>query len=524
MNVRRIRDSFQPRGKRDIETPETIPTMKSAHQHQETATHPHPDHPFAETRRNKACSPSLSRRTFLASAAVGGMASFLLHSPANAADSPIPDQPLELIGNRFLTFNTVVRVNQIEISRDRTAGADELKFHTPEAATAFRQAIERGWPEGKITWAFSWLALHDERPNYKAIRKLVLEFHKKHGDEITFIPGGYFQPMYNTRKQTERDLHEALARISEMVGGGYRPRSILAGFLDAASLKYLADHENIHVCQGNIWSQYAIDNGDGDGAVCYPYYPSTEHFCKPAQSQADFIDCVNLDGWTCDFLAARRAGFADGFNSRMGVGPIETIFAHGPERGVQEMLHTTAVHFDRGFDLNRFAWVTDCWELCLQGDRGPRAKSDLECLTRWLSEIRRRWPSAKLVTQGEFGEACRRHYRDNSFDYRFEQRGSGIGGSDANIEIRWFMNRDFRLALLRDWKAGGPELVIDFTRYGLKAQEPADPQPGGATRNWSLMNRINMKRTRPQDTPVRFAELTQEEQDLIVQRYPSINK
>ncbi len=42
--------------------------------------------------------------------------------------------------------------------------------------------------------------------------------------------------------------------------------------------------------------------GDGDGSICYPYYPSREHFCKPAQADSDFIDCVNLDGWTCDFL------------------------------------------------------------------------------------------------------------------------------------------------------------------------------------------------------------------------------
>ena len=133
-----------------------------------------------------------------------------------------------------------------------------------------------------------------------------MEYHSRFGDEITFIPGGFFQPMYNPRERTRQDLHEALQRVSDMVGGGYRPRSVLAGFLDAASLKYLAEKENIHVCQGNIWSQYSIDNGDGDGSVCYPYYPSTEHFCKPGQGAADFIDCVNLDGWTCDFLAAPR--------------------------------------------------------------------------------------------------------------------------------------------------------------------------------------------------------------------------
>ena len=96
--------------------------------------------------------------------------------------------------------------------------------------------------------------------------------------------------------------------VSAMVGGGYRPRSVLAGYLAAENQRFLAEKEGIHVCQGNIWSQYGIDNGDGDGSICYPYYPSREHFCKPAQAAGDFIDCVNLDGWTCDFVDARRHG------------------------------------------------------------------------------------------------------------------------------------------------------------------------------------------------------------------------
>jgi hypothetical protein len=462
-----------------------------------------------------------NRRKFIAATAISVATCLSTRGRAVEAALPVDGQTPLLIGNRFLTFNTVVRVNQIEVSRDRNEGTDEGDIHTPEVARLFRQSVERGWPGGKITWAFSWRALQDPRPNYKAIRDLVAEYHARYGDEVTFIPGGFFQPMYNSRQQTRQDLHEALQRVSEIVGGGYRPRSVLAGFLDAASLKYLAEKENIHVCQGTIWSQYSIDNGDGDGSVCYPYYPSAEHFCKPAQGRADFIDCVNLDGWTCDFLAARRAGFADGFNSRMGVGPIETIFAHGPEKGVREMLHTTAVHFDRGFDLNRFAWVTNCWELSLLGGRGARGKRDMECLVRWLSEIRRRWPEAKLITQGEFGEIWRRHYRDNSFDYRFEERGSGIGGSDANMEIRWFMNRDFRMALLRDWKAGKPETVIDFTRYDLTAKEPRDPSPGHNARNWSLINRLNMKQTRPQDAPRPLAQLAKDDLDVIARRYPT---
>jgi hypothetical protein len=466
-----------------------------------------------------------TRRQFLASAsatAAAGLLSQRCSRASEIAGSPEKETLPELVGNRFLTFNAVVRVNQIEVARNRTAGSDEGPLHTPELTKRFRETIERGWPGARITWAFSWLALQDQRPNYKAIRELVVEYHKRIGDEITFIPGGYFQPMYNPRAATRNDLHDALQKVSDMVGGGYRPRSVVAGFLDASSLQYLAETEKIHVCQGTIWSQYSVDNGDGDGSVCYPYYPSKEHFCKPAQGPGDFIDCVNLDGWTCDFLAARRAGFADGFNSRMGVGPIETLLSMDQQTAVRELMHTTAIHFDRGFDLNRFGWVTTCWEASLVGLRGAAAKQDLDGLVQWFTQTRKRWPEAKLVTQGEFGEAWRKHYRDNAFDYRFQERGSGIGGSDANMEIRWLMNKDFRLALLRDWKAGGKELVIDFTRYDLKVQEPVDATFERPTRNWSLMNRINMKRSRPQDQPVPLAKLSQDDRDLIARRYPKL--
>lgn len=82
------------------------------------------------------------------------------------------------------------------------------------------------------------------------------------------------------------------------------------------------------------------------------------------------------------------------------------------------------------------------------------------------------------------------------------------------------MNKDFRMATLRDWIAQTPEKVIDFTRYDLKAQEPADPEPGKPIRNWSLMNRLNQKGTRPQDVPMEIEELYLEEQAMIKSRYP----
>jgi hypothetical protein len=415
--------------------------------------------------------------------------------------------PGELMGNRFLTFNTIIRVNQIEVTRNRNAGEDERNMHTPERVVAFREAISSEFPEARITWAFSWLALHDQSENYEKIRELVTGYHYRYGDDITFIPGAYFANAYNTREQVNKDLHEGLAKVSEMAGNGFRPKSVVAGFLAAENQQYLAEKEGIHVCQGNIWSQFSIDNQDGDGAVSYPFYPSKEHFCKPAQDKDDFIDCVNLDGWTMDFLAARRDGFADGFNSRMGVGPIETLHAYGKLTGLTQMMHTTAIHYDKGFDLNGFAWVTNCWELSLP--------IDVSGLKDWLNEIKRSWPDVKFITQGEFGLLWRAHYKDNSFNYRFEQKGSGIGGSDSNMKIRWFMNKDFRLALMKDWQKSRNELVIDFTNYSQKAEEPQT-----MTRKWSLLGEINQKQSRPQDKPKPVNQLSPETVSLIKKHYP----
>ena len=419
-----------------------------------------------------------------------------------------------LSGNRFLTLNSVIRVNQVEGSRDATHGSDEYEQHTPERVAAFRAAFAEGWPGAPLTWAWSWLALFDERLRYRRIREMMADYHERYGDDVTFIPGGFFANRYGSRAQVSRDLHEALARVDGMMGGGFRPKSVVAGFLAAENQRFLAEEEDIHVCQGNIWSQFAIDNQDGDGAISYPYYPSREHFCKPAQGRADFLDCVNLDGWTCDFLAARREGFKEGFNSRLGVGPIETLGTYGSEVGLRQMLWTTAAHFDTGFALNGWAWITNCWEISLVAPIGR-----LDCLTKWCREIRRRWPGARCLTQGDFGLLWRRQYKDNrDIDYRFVQRGSGIGGSDADKEIRWFMNKDFRLALLRDL-AGGPEKVIDFTRYDRPAHEPAD---GATHRRWSLLGDINQKQTRPQDKPVPLAKMPAKTLERILARYPEL--
>jgi hypothetical protein len=435
-----------------------------------------------------------------------------------------------VMGHRFLTLNTIVRVNQIEVTRTENHGRDESEIHSKAEARLFRDAIARAWPGGRITWALSWRALHDERASYQELRKQIVTYQKELGDEITFIPGAYFSNMYNTREQVNKDLHEGLQRVSAIVGNGYRPKSVVAGFLAAENLRYLAEVEGIHVCQGNIWSQYAVDNGDGEGSIVYPYYPSREHFCKPARSKTDFIDCVNLDGWTVDFLCARIPGSrmvnGERWRSRQGVGPIETLLDMGTERGGKAMLATTASHFEDGFQRNGFAWVTCGWEMSLVEARkiyGYGGRNGMEGLTLWLTEIRKRWPETKLITQGEFGELWRREFPDNNrLDYRFQHRGCGIRASEENKEIRWFMNRDFRLALLRDANDPATEKVIDFTRYDLPAREPDDGKMGKFARNWSLMNRINQKGLRPQDAPLPLHELTAEEQHIIRLHYPEL--
>jgi hypothetical protein len=412
---------------------------------------------------------------------------------------------------RFLTHVSVVRVNQIEVTPSRSIGEDEVPDNSLEMIRSRREAFLRGSPKGKMTWAISWLALNDTRQQYKDARRLLASYHEQYGDEITYIPGGYFAPMYDTRENIRVTIHKALQMISEMVGNRYRPECLVAGFMDAENQRFLAADEGIHVCQGQIWSQHGVDNGDGDGGICYPYYPSREHYLKPAQGPADFIDCVCLDGWTCDFLAARRNGFEGGFNSRMGVGPIETVGNLGEQAGRNEMMATTAMHFDQGRALNGFGWVTGIWEVSVHHDK------DLEW---WLQAVNSRWPDTQVLTEGAFGMEWRKHTPNNSsLNYRFDAKGTGAPGSEKELEIRWFMNQEFRLALLRNWKTETPEMVIDFTRYDLPEHEPQ-----GLQREWSLMNVLNEKGTRAQDKPIPLRQLSAEYKRIIYKRYPELKK
>ena len=451
-------------------------------------------------------STNWTRRHFLGGAA-GAAATLAL--PRTGTASPVPTEHTSPLRGRFVTHVSLVRVNQIEVTPNHSIGEDESGDNSPDHIRSRREAFARGCPNGRMTWGISWLALTDTRKEFQEARRLLASYHDRYGDEITFIPGGYFAPMYNTREDIRKTIHDALGLITNMVGSGYRPECIIAGFMDSENQRLLATEEGIHVCQGQIWSQHGIDHGDGDGGICYPYYPSREHYLKPAQGPADFIDCVCLDGWTCDFLSARRDGFQGGFNSRLGVGPIEAVGNLGKDAGRKEMMGTTAMHFDRGHALNNFGWVTAIWEVSVGHD---------EDLTYWLQNVHDRWPDTQVITEGAFGLEWRKHTPNNtSLNYQFDAKGTGAPGSEKNLEIEWFMNRDFRLALLHDWTKNTPPLAIDFTRYDLKAEEPQ-----GLQREWSLINVLNQKGTRPQDKPIPLHQLSTDDQRRIYKRYPQL--
>jgi hypothetical protein len=175
------------------------------------------------------------------------------------------------------------------------------------------------------------------------------------------------------------------------------------------------------------------------------------------------------------------------------------------------MMETTAIHFDRGHALNGFGFVTAIWETSIGHDPD---------LTYWLQTIKERWPDTQVLTEGEFGLKWREHTPNNaSLNYRFRERGTGAPGSEKELEIEWYMNQKFRLALLRNWQTSSPYMVIDFTRYDLPAREPKTLQ-----REWSLMNVLNQKGTRPQDKPIRLGQLSTENQRIIYNRYPELKK
>ena len=126
---------------------------------------------------------------------------------------------------RVLSLSTVVRYWTVETTRNGHILGNESSVHTVAACTAFRAAVAAGWPGASISWAFSFDALTAQDGDYPAIRRLVAGYVSSLGDEMTFNPGGYFAPMYNNESQTNADVHDALALIAGVVGGGFKCNS-----------------------------------------------------------------------------------------------------------------------------------------------------------------------------------------------------------------------------------------------------------------------------------------------------------
>jgi hypothetical protein len=410
---------------------------------------------------------------------------------------------------RVLTLTCVVRKYQIETTRNTHEGQDETELHSVKTVSKLAEIIRKGMPDAKINWAISWYALHDQTERFVEIRKLIKSFQEKFGDSITFILGGYFANRYNTRDQINTDISEALGIIQDWIGT--KPKSLIAGFLSSDNIRYARQREGIIGVQGNVWSQYAVDNQDGEGSIAYPYYPSAEHFCKPAQGTEDFTDCLNFDGWTVDFFNARVGGkWKRKTCPRMGVGPIETLGRFGGVKGVKEMLATTEAHFGTSSQFNPFTWITNTIEVSLVSQI-----KDIDYITKWLSLIHQKWPDAQCPTLEDFAQQLHHKFPNNDrLTYELHQRGDingGIGIAKKKHEIIWHMNKLFRCGIEVDKK--GTEWLFDYTPYYKIKQ--SEPQNVGE-RNWSLWGPINQKQLREQDRPVLKDKFT--EWDFINQK------
>jgi hypothetical protein len=457
--------------------------------------------------------------------------------PEKTYSTPLPEFSKKPLTGRYITFMSAIRVDPWENTRSRSHGEyPERGRMTVKAAMALRNSLAEGFPGASMTWAWSWGALNEKSENFLELRKLMVQFHKQYRDEVTFWPGVYFANKFSTHEQCKKDLHEGLQLVSEMMGDGYRPKSVIAGSMSIESMKYLASQEGIHVVQGAIWSQFEIDGQNSDGGIIYPYYPAKDHFLKPAQGPRggdDFVDMVNVDGWTVDFFAGRLRATGGDYNSRVGLGPIETRSNYGFELGHKEFMHVTDVHFnDQTVKQNGFGFLTVIWELPLFDHW-----LEPEYLSGWLKAVRARYPDTQMLTLGEFGELWRKHNPDNSrMNLKFVERGNDMPSLEEGkkiypnyryhgaifkpeMEIRWYFNKDFRFATMQNWKENGPALVVDYTRYDLPYVEPGD---NVRTRYWDLLGMINQKQSRPQDKPRPFAELPIEDQQRILKWYPDV--
>ena len=450
-------------------------------------------------------SAHLTRRQFIAGAAASAASIALADPTENLA----PASPLR---GRFLTHVSVVRVNQIEVTPTRSIGQDEAADNRPERIRSRREAFARGCPDGKMTWAISWLALNDTRTAIPGSAPTA-------GRLITIATATRSPsfPAATSRRCTTRastiaqTIHTALGMISNMVGGGYRPQCLVAGYMDAENQRLLATEEGIHVCQGQIWSQHAIDNGDGDGGICYPYYPSREHYLKPAQGAGRFHR-LRLPR-RLDLRFSRRPP------QRLR-GRIQQPHGRRPHRNRrQPRNHRRPQRNDRHHrDALRHAathstasaWSPAIWEVSIGHD---------EDLTWWLQAVRERWPDTRVMTEGAFGLEWRKHTPNNdTLNYRF----------DAKRHRRPRLRKGTRNPVVHESRVpprAAARLDHNQRPHGHRLH-PLRPQSRRSRttlqREWSLMNVLNQKGTRPQDKPTRVQDLSPENQHLIYSRYPDL--
>jgi hypothetical protein len=439
-----------------------------------------------------------------------------------AHEFPQPTGSAAPMHGRYVTLSTIVRKYQVETTPGDYSKQyeDETSLHDAAAIREFAETIRRSIPNARITWAFSWLALTDESPRYLEIRAVVKNYHHQFGDDVSYCPGGYSAPRWSRREEINKELANAFGHMDRWMGG-YRPGSIVAGNLPVECIRFARRTLGVKVVQGQEWSQYNAGNADSDGSICYPYYPSSEHFLKPAQGDSDFVDCINLDGWTVDFVAGHYPGGKQKngihINSRLGLGPIETLHNYGREIGLAELKATSSTHLsEENLNRNPFAWITTNYEIS-EVVRGRKRRAGLPEFGEWLAWLRATWPDLQCLTLTEFGARVRANYPNNErLKYIFRQQGSGIGGSFKGEEVTWFMNQAFRLAVFREQ---GATYVIDYTDYRPTYSEPKKV----GEQNWSLWGEINQKALRPQDQPLTIAEFVRSHPDVIVElhrRYP----
>jgi hypothetical protein len=378
---------------------------------------------------------------------------------------------------------------------------DEAERHRPEDVDRFSRAVRDAVPDAHITWALSWGALTDATSRYRDLRQALRETADRHGDDVTIVPGGYFANAHASRDEVATEIAEGLERVA--ADFGRRPRSLVAGFLAAENVTRAAEEHGVATVQGHAWSQFDIDLQDGDGSIAYPYRPSRRHFLAPGRGD-DTAPAVMLDGWTVDLLAARgRGGDAEGIgaNSRLGLGPIETLHRLPRELALTELRGVSAAHFDAAnVERNGLGWLTVNYELS-EVDRGlERDPGILAAWSGWLAWLRETWPDCRVPAIAELGDDWGARHPDNDrLDYLLQQRGTGAPGSPSDEQVTWFMNEAFRLGIAE--RDGGAPVVFDHTDYDEVPEEPH-----GDDRRWSLLGRINQKGTRPQDRPVALGD------------------